>query len=428
MDPSRSSIVAAKHTSQNGRLCTNPTFFQFQHNLPKISRKMRNFETFLAMRHLRGKVFTVLLLLSVGCIFLWYEYNVGHEKKTEEHKTERLKALHVYFWDGTISGAWELQYIVREILPGIGRPLIYHWNLNNEEKDKGIFSKTKYALDDFGITQGIVDDALIIAATETQGGSDLDRVATVITKAHKNVGLLHIGDEHGGSKYVDLVYPTMSYIIRPFYFRNIWEKFPDKIIWVPNGYKGDVGPVRNPFTELPKVRERGLPCFFIGASTHESRKVLIEELSKIEDCIIAGSGGGGSGLPGIEYSFMLRNTIFAPCPWGHNKETFRFYESLENGAIPIIVNGSSHPNEHFDVLFEGDEEFHREGKTPFFEFEDWQGVGKFIRDSIHSSALDRLQAKQDYALQWWNKFKIRKANQIRKIVSQSFERKYHKPC
>ena len=38
---------------------------------------------------------------------------------------------------------------------------------------------------------------------------------------------------------------------------------------------------------------------------------------------------------------MLLETVFALCPRGNNLETFRFYEALESGAIPVVVKGSS---------------------------------------------------------------------------------------
>ena len=38
---------------------------------------------------------------------------------------------------------------------------------------------------------------------------------------------------------------------------------------------------------------------------------------------------------------MLLDSVFALCPRGNNLETFRFYEALESGAIPIFVKGSS---------------------------------------------------------------------------------------
>jgi hypothetical protein len=44
-----------------------------------------------------------------------------------------------------------------------------------------------------------------------------------------------------------------------------------------------------------------------------------------------------SGLCEEDYTKEMRNTIFVPCPEGQNSETFRFYEALENGSIPLVL-------------------------------------------------------------------------------------------
>lgn len=38
-----------------------------------------------------------------------------------------------------------------------------------------------------------------------------------------------------------------------------------------------------------------------------------------------------------EYLALLLDSVFAPCPAGNNAETFRIYEALECGAIPLII-------------------------------------------------------------------------------------------
>jgi hypothetical protein len=42
-------------------------------------------------------------------------------------------------------------------------------------------------------------------------------------------------------------------------------------------------------------------------------------------------------LPKEEYDSILEKTWFVPCPRGQNAETFRFYEALEAGAIPLLI-------------------------------------------------------------------------------------------
>jgi hypothetical protein len=52
---------------------------------------------------------------------------------------------------------------------------------------------------------------------------------------------------------------------------------------------------------------------------------------------------------------ILLNSWCVPCPSGHNAETFRFYEALEAGAVPIVVKESNEAflnyiSSHFQIL------------------------------------------------------------------------------
>lgn len=42
-----------------------------------------------------------------------------------------------------------------------------------------------------------------------------------------------------------------------------------------------------------------------------------------------------------DYVAIMADSIFLPCPAGNNPETFRHYEALELGAIPLIVVGKA---------------------------------------------------------------------------------------
>jgi hypothetical protein len=43
-------------------------------------------------------------------------------------------------------------------------------------------------------------------------------------------------------------------------------------------------------------------------------------------------------LPEAEYMALLGDTKFVPCPRGNNVETYRFYEALESGCIPVFID------------------------------------------------------------------------------------------
>ena len=111
--------------------------------------------------------------------------------------------------------------------------------------------------------------------------------------------------------------------------------------------------------------QRGLFCYFSGrfqyphsasgsAAEAERRKMLevstqllphsseisisgtTDEMPKDNLCIVHERN-----LTTANHLNMLLDSVFVLCPRGNNLETFRFYEALESGAIPIFVKGSS---------------------------------------------------------------------------------------
>jgi hypothetical protein len=43
-------------------------------------------------------------------------------------------------------------------------------------------------------------------------------------------------------------------------------------------------------------------------------------------------------LSAQDYSEKCLNSVFMPCPAGQSVETFRFYEALDHGCIPVYIN------------------------------------------------------------------------------------------
>ena len=87
--------------------------------------------------------------------------------------------------------------------------------------------------------------------------------------------------------------------------------------------------------------DRDLDYFFSGQVTHERRRLchssMIHYWEKNPNGVIHATSGFGKGLPKPDYLHMLARTKVAPCPAGPaTVDTFRVYEALEMGAIPIL--------------------------------------------------------------------------------------------
>jgi hypothetical protein len=85
---------------------------------------------------------------------------------------------------------------------------------------------------------------------------------------------------------------------------------------------------------------------------------------------------------------LLSDTKFIPCPRGNNVETFRFYESLECGCIPVFI-------ELPEVLSNMD--------IPFIQTNTWDQVAELIREL--EGDKDAMEAYRSSIQLWWNAHK-----------------------
>ena len=81
------------------------------------------------------------------------------------------------------------------------------------------------------------------------------------------------------------------------------------------------------------------------------------------------------------YMQLLFDTRFVLCPAGNNPETFRLYESLEAGAVPIVVRAPLQRD--FLRAFAA--------PPPFPVLESWTDIGAEL-DRLHKLAPSELDA------------------------------------
>jgi hypothetical protein len=106
-------------------------------------------------------------------------------------------------------------------------------------------------------------------------------------------------------------------------------------------------------------------------------------------------------LSPIAYADAMRNAAFAPCPAGNNPETFRLYEALEAGAIPVLSRGG---------LTRGDfVSSHFGPSCPIPVVKDWSEL-QDVMDTVNVDALQRS------IQEWYGKYKQRIANAVNSVV------------
>jgi hypothetical protein len=110
-------------------------------------------------------------------------------------------------------------------------------------------------------------------------------------------------------------------------------------------------------------------------------------------------------LKEADYSEVLGNSKFIPCPRGQHVETFRFWEALEHGAIPVYVR---EPNDTLYFTF-------LSSKLPILSIPSWAAARGFIQNLLQNTPTF-LQYRKTL-LEQWNKWKQELVVDCRRILA-----------
>jgi GR25 family glycosyltransferase involved in LPS biosynthesis len=121
------------------------------------------------------------------------------------------------------------------------------------------------------------------------------------------------------------------------YLRPVTPSIEKKILTIPLGYH--VSPGRNPLLETPHLPFRQQVWSFFGTGWQgRQEKLLPLMLKKLPNQTKIFSNWNDPEAAGKEeYIGTMLDSLFIPCPDGMNPETYRIYESLECGAVPLVV-------------------------------------------------------------------------------------------
>ena len=108
--------------------------------------------------------------------------------------------------------------------------------------------------------------------------------------------------------------------------------YPEKVLLLP------LGPAKVAPANAIQSPQRDLVWSFHGTNWM-NREQLITPWKQVgpHDCVFYKDWMDPKQLGPDAYSSLCMSSIFILCPRGHNVETFRFYEALDHGAIPVMV-------------------------------------------------------------------------------------------
>ena len=152
--------------------------------------------------------------------------------------------------------------------------------------------------------------------------------------------ILHLSDEHltDDLRMYDLA--GCKSVVRMYDRADLTDEQRAKTLIIPLGYHWALGRggCESPLMKTPRLPFRSHVWSFFGTAWRQ-RDEKLQPLERLQPhrLSLLNAWNGPNSIGREEYLSTLLDTMFVPCPGGQNMETYRFYEALECGCIPIVV-------------------------------------------------------------------------------------------
>jgi len=208
--------------------------------------------------------------------------------------------------------------------------------------------------------------------------------ANGLEKTGKQVTILHISDEFGTDPVDFYKSPAVKRVIRNYYRPNLPM---EKVDIIPLGYaNGRGGNVQT----MPTFENRPYLWSFAGSMDRPGRSQAIHALERTGNFKMADrpTWGDAPKLDANGYNQLNMQTKFVPCFNGFSSlESYRLYEALEQGAIPIYVPEGK--DTYTEVL----------GKHPILSFPTWERAAELLPILVQNSAV--MEDHRRILATWW---------------------------
>lgn len=159
---------------------------------------------------------------------------------------------------------------------------------------------------------------------------------------------------------------------------------------------------------------------FVGQKQNPHRDKCVEVLSKLRDGflhVVDGFGGQGNGIEYQQYLDICCQSRFVICPSGSmTADTFRVYEAMECGAIPIADRRSPRDEPGFNYWIEC------YPHNTVFAISEWtEEIYEFMQcyplHPLEEIDIPVVAAKMDYKNNfWWEKYKQGVENKLLELA------------
>jgi len=98
-------------------------------------------------------------------------------------------------------------------------------------------------------------------------------------------------------------------------------------------------------------------------------------------------------VPPEKYAEIMQDSVFTPCPKGRSLDTFRLYESIESGSIPVIELAGGYARQHLPAEY---------FDSPILFVETWEAAPAMMMELVKDTGA--LIDRQKKLKEWYNGF------------------------
>jgi hypothetical protein len=235
---------------------------------------------------------------------------------------------------------------------------------------------------------------------ETSLGQIYNGFANGLEKSGKQMTILHLSDEFCNDPVDFYNSSAVKLVIRNYYRPNLPM---NKVDIIPLGYANGRSAAQ---LSTPSFESRPYLWSFAGSMDRPGRSQAIDILKSTGNFMLADkpSWGDAQKLGVNEYIQLNQQTKFVPCFSGSSAlESYRLYEALEQGAIPIYVPDGQ--DTYIEVL----------GKHPILSFPSWQKVTELLPTLVQNAAV--MEDHRRILSTWWQGKKADIKNRLKNIIN-----------
>lgn len=169
--------------------------------------------------------------------------------------------------------------------------------------------------------------------------------------AGKPFYVFHVSDEYLKDRIDFYEMPMCKGVVRIYTRSDIPEAVQSKVLTLPLGFHWTLaGGSEDPLNKTPRLPFRNLIWSFFGTNWQQ-RESTLQPLTALEphQFKLVNAWDSPEKLTRNQYLAMMLNSVFVPCPGGNHFETFRLYEALECGCVPLYVR-CGNDDEYIELL------------------------------------------------------------------------------